>query len=270
MLAPAPALPPATLESAYVELRAAAKPAEDPISVLGRSAAPAEKLAALESLHSSLPTAPQSRRAKGLEAIRAVAVSPSEAPAVRAKALLYLGYAVPVVGDEGVRAAAVSALLESTRLPGYRVFALRGLAPATHDLPASLEGSVQTTLLDLLASNLNTEERVTALVALDAFVRARQDLPRRRPDLVAVLEARVLAPIEADPAGFCANGLPAGRALALAVVWHSARNRASTGDLSGLRRVASLLTTLAPLETDASVKAQIAAFLAAPAPELLP
>lgn len=269
MFAPAPALPPVSLEYAYVEARAAAKPAEDPISVLSRAAAPAEKLAALEALHSSLPFAPQTRRAKGLEAMRAVAVSPAEAPVVRAKALMYLGYAVPVVGDAGARYAAVRALLEATRDPAYRVFALRGLAPATHDLPAAVEEPFQTTILDLLASALMEEERVTALVALDAFVRAREDLPKRRPDLVAALETGVLVPMEADPAAFAARGAPSARALTIAVVWHSARNRAANGEAAALARANALLTTLLALETDAPVKAQIAAFLAAPPPPLL-
>ncbi|MBI2385600.1 MAG: hypothetical protein HYV14_06265 [Elusimicrobia bacterium] len=270
MFAPAPALPPVSLEAAFVEARAAVRPAEDPISVLARAASPAEKLAALEELHGSLPTAPQARRTKGLEAIRAAAVSPAEAPAVRAKALLYLGYAVPVVGDAGARAAAVRALLDSTRLPGYRLFALRGLAPATHDLPPAVEAPVQETLLDLLAGPLADEERITALVALDAFVRSREDLPRRRPDLVAALDARALVPMEADPAAFAANGPPAARSLWIAVVWHSARNRAANGESAALARVAVLFAALAAHETDASVKAQIAAFLAAPAPSPLP
>lgn len=269
MFAPAPALPPVPLESAFVEARAAVRPAEDPISILNRAASPAQKLAALEALHASLPLAPQARRTKGLDAMRAVAVSPAEAPAVRAKALMYLGYAVPVVGDEGARDAAVRALLGATASPVYRVYALRGLAPATHDLPAAVEGVFQETILDLLGSTLTAEERVTALVALDAFVRAREDLPSRRPDLVAALEAKALDPIESDPAAFAASGAPAARALTLAVVWHSARNRAANGEAAALDRVNALLTTLLTLETDLSVRAQIAAFLAAKAPELL-
>src|SRR4051812_27356699 len=103
MFAPAPSLPPVTLESAYAVVRAAVKPSEDPISVLARAASPSEKLAALEALHSSLPLAPQARRVKGLDAMRAAGASPSESPAVRARALTYLGYAVPVVGDENAR-----------------------------------------------------------------------------------------------------------------------------------------------------------------------
>jgi len=269
MFAPAPALPPVSLESAYIEVRAAVRRAEDPIAVLGRAAAPAEKLAALEALHSGLPVWPQARRAKGLEAMRAVAVSSAEAPAVRAKALMYLGYAVPVVGDEGARHAAVGALLEATRLPAYRVYALRGLAPATHDLPAAIEERCQTTVLDLLGAALTVEERITALVALDAFVRARQDMPKRRPDLVAALETGMLVPIEADPAAFAAGGEPSARALAIAVVWHSARNRAANGEAAALERINALLTKLLALETDSTVKAQIAAFLAAPPPPLL-
>lgn len=269
MFAPAPALPPPALESAYALVRAAAKPAEDPIAVLARAASPAEKLAALESLHSSLPFAPQNRRTKGLAALRAVAESAADAPAVRAKALMYLGYAVPVVGDEHARAAAVRTLLSATASPAYRVYALRGLAPATHDLPAALEGETQAVLLDLLVLPLGAEEKIVALVALDAFTRSRDDLPRRRPDLVNALEAAVLAPIEADPAGFAAKGSPSARGLELAIVWHSARNRAANGESTALVRINALLTTLAALETDPAVKLQIAAFLAAPPPELL-
>ena len=270
MLASAPALPPITLESAFVTLRAAVKPAEDPISVLSRAASPAEKLVALETLHSSLPLAPQARRTKGLETLRAVAVSPAEAPAVRAKALMYLGYAVPVVGDEKARAAAVSALLDAAAAPAYRVFALRGLAPATHDLPESVETAFQTTLLELLSATLSEEERITALVALDAFVRTREDLPRRRPDLILALEKSVLVPVEAAPAVFVAGASASSRALTLAVVWHSARNRFAAGEPAALDRVNTLLTKLAALETDTAVKAEIAAFLAADTPKLLP
>lgn len=270
MFAPAPALPPLSLEAAFIEVRAAVKPAEDPISVLSRAASPVEKLAALETLHSSLPFALQARRTKGLEALRLVAVSGAQAPIVRARAILYLGYAVPVVGDESARGAAVRALLDLTTSPDYRVFALRGLAPATHDLPAAVEELFQATILDLLAQKLSDEERITALVALDAFVRSRDDMPHRRPDLVTSLEANVFVPVEADPAAFAASGMPAVRSLMLAVIWHGARNRAANGENTALTRVNALLTTLAMLETDASVKSQIAAMLAASPPKLLP
>lgn len=271
MFAPAPATAPVTLETAFVEARGrAARPAEDPISVLSRAAAPAEKLAALDALHSSLPLAPQARRTKGLDAIRTVAVSPAETPAVRAKALMYLGYSVPVVGDENARAAAVRALLDAARAGAYRVYALRGLAPATHDLPAAVEDEAQTTLLSLLAGTLDEEERVTALLALDAFVRTRDDLPRRRPDLVAALESAVQAPVAAAPAAFAASGTGSVRGLTLAVIWHAARNRAANGDAAALPRADALLAALAPLETDPAVKAEIASFLAAPPVDLLP
>lgn len=270
MHAPAPALPPATLESAFLQVRAAVKPAEDPISVLSRAAAPAEKLAALEALHGSLPLAPQARRTKGLEAIRAVAASGAEAPAVRARALMYLGYAIPVVGDLNARSAAVLCLLDAAASPDYRVYALRGLAPATHDLPESLEGPFQTEMLELLSAPLTEEERITTLLALDSFARAREDLPRRRPDLVAALDAAVVAPIAAAPAAFAAGGSPSTRALTIALLWHAARNRFSAGEPAALDRANALLTKLAALETDPSVKAEIAAFLAADAPKLLP
>jgi len=265
-----PALPPYALESAFVELSArAVKPPEDPIAVLNRAATPAEKLAAIDSLHRSLPHAPQARRTAGLDALRGAAVSPSEAPAVRAKALTYLGYAVPVVGDEKAREAAVNALLDATA-GAYRVFALRGLAPATHHLPPSVEARVQETLLSLLAGTLNEDEKLAALLALDGFVRERDDLPRRRPDLVLALETKFLSPIEADPAAFAAAGSANSRLLALAVVWHSARNRFSAGEPAALSRVNALLTALSAIETDPAVLAEIAAFLAAPLPKLIP
>lgn len=270
MFAPASVPPPVSLAAAFLEARAAAKPAEDPISILMRAAPPAEKLAAIDALHRSLPLAPQARRTRGLEALRAVAASAAEAPAVRAKALTFLGYAVPVVGDAAAREAAVRTLLEAASSAAYRVFALRGLGPATHDLPEAVEGDFQAAMLDLLDGTLTHEERITALLALDGFMRAREDLPRRRPDLAAALEARVLVPMEADPAAFAAGGPANVRLLAIAVVWHSARNRAANGEAAALDRVNALLTKLAPLETDASVKAEIAAFLAAPAPKLLP
>jgi hypothetical protein len=270
MFAPAQALAPVTLESAFVEVRAVVRQTEDPISVLGRAASPAQKLAALETLHSALPLMPQARRAQGLEALRLVAVSSSEAPSVRAKALMYLGYVVPVVGDEKAREAAVRSLLDMTAAAAYRVYALRGLAPATHDLPEAVEGIFQATILDLLIVKLTDEERITALVALDAFMRTRDDLPTRRPDLTAAFEMSVLVPIEADPAAFAASASASARGLTLAVVWHSARNRGAHGQLAALERVSVLLTRLSALETDPAVKAQIAAYLAEPAPKLLP
>ena len=270
MLPYAPALAPVSLESADLEVRALiVNPAEDPISILTRSASPAEKLVAIDALHRSLPRAPQARRTKVLTALRGVAASSAEAPAVRAKALTHLGYSVPLVGDETAREAAINTLLDATATP-YRVFALRGLAPASHDLPPSVEDRVQTVLLDLLAGMLGAEDRVTSLLALDGFVRAREDLPRRRPDLVAALEMRILVPIEADPAAFCAAASGNVRLLMIAVVWHSARNRFSNGEVAAMARINSLLTQLAALETDPAVKAEIAAFLAAPDPKLLP
>jgi hypothetical protein len=48
-------------------------------------------------------------------------------------------------------------------------------------------------------------------VALDGFVRSREDLPARRPDLVAELETRLLVPVETDLAAFAAAPLTATR-----------------------------------------------------------
>lgn len=261
---------PVTLEAAYVSARAAApKPAEDPVSVLSRKATPAEKLAAIDALHRSLPNIAQAKRTAALDVLRATAEAPSETAAVRAKAYSTLGYSVPLVGDEASRSAAVRSLLAALSGP-YRVHALRGLAPAVHDAPEPVEGDVQSGLLAFLAGTPTEEERLTALLALDGFVRAREDLPRRRPDLVAALEAVFYAPAAADPAAFSRKGTASARLLEIAVIWHSARNRFSSGEPAALATVNDLLTKLAALETDSAVKAEIAAFLAAPAPTLLP
>ena len=151
MFAPAPALAPTlTLESAFLQARAlATAPIEDPISILERDAAPTEKLSAIEALHRSMPTAPQARRTKALEALRRAAASIAEAPAVRALALAHLGYAVPIVGDAASREAAVKTLLAAARDSAFRVHALRGLSAASHNLPEKIEGEFQSALLDL-------------------------------------------------------------------------------------------------------------------------
>ena len=93
--------PPVSLESAFISALALAPlPPADPIDVLSsRTAAPREKLAAIDELHRAMPHVPQSRRTAALEALRGAASSPIEAPEVRAKALSHLGYAVPLVGD---------------------------------------------------------------------------------------------------------------------------------------------------------------------------
>ena len=270
MVAPAPALPPVTLEAAFVAAQAAApKPAEDPISILARASTPAEKMAAIDSLHRALPGVPQARRTASLEAMRRAAESAVESPAVRAKALTALGYSVPLVGDAAAREAAVRTMLAALSGP-YRVYALRGLAPATHDLPEPVESDFQTGLLAVLSGNPSEEERLTALLGLDAFVREREDLPRRRADLVASLDGAVLAPMAADPAAYAARGTANARLLEIAVVWHSARNRFSAGDPAALIAVEDLLAKISVSESDPAVKAEIASFLAAPRPKLLP
>lgn len=260
---------PVTLEAAYVAARAAApKPVEDPVSVLTRKATPAEKLAAIDALHRSLPGIAQAKRTTALDVLRATAQTPSETAAVRAKAYSTLGYSVPLVGDSASREAAVRTLLAALSGP-YRVHALRGLAPAVHDAPEPVEADVQSALLALLAGTPTEEERLTALLALDGFVRAREDLPRRRADLVASLEAAFYAPAAADPAAFCLKGTPSARLLEIAVIWHSARNRFSSGEPAALASVNDLLTKLSALETDPSVKAELASFLSAPTPKPL-
>lgn len=262
--APAPSLPPVSIESAFVAARVAAVRAEDPLSVLARKAPPAAKLAAIGALHGSIPTMPQARRSVALDALRVVAASPAEAAAVRGSALSALGYAIPVVGDAAARERAARTLIAALGTPD-RVYALRGMGPAAHDLPEALEADFQGALLAALAGPLTVEERVTALLALDSFTRAREDLPRRKPALCLALEAALLAPVEAAPAAFAAARTPEERSMLLAVVWHDARVRASAGDPSVLSRVNALFALLTPLETDPDLRAELGAYLAAPA-----
>jgi hypothetical protein len=87
---------------------------------------------------------------------------------------------------------------------------------------------------------------------------------------VAALETKLLVPVEADPQAFAANGTANARLLTIAIVWHAARNRFSAGEPAALDRVNALLTKLAGLEADDAVKSEIASFLAAPSPKLLP
>jgi hypothetical protein len=266
VIAPAPYIPPPLLETAYVEARVLAVRAPDPIDVLAGPSTAAQKLSAIDALHRSLPNAPQARRAKGLEALRRACSDPDAR--VRAAALAHLGYAVPVVGDAAAREAAVHALIGAL-WTADRVHALRGLSSASHDLPPSVEAGFQTALLDLLDLTLTAEERVTALLALDGFVRAREDLPARRPELVAAVETRVLAPIEADPAAFVAGTERSARSLTCALIWHAARHSHSAGSSAALKRVNALFALLLAAETDAAVRAELESYLAAPAPVIL-
>lgn len=266
---PAPAFPPPpSLESAAVHaLALAARAAEDPLRTLAGDADPARKRAALEAAFSSMPRASLARRKAILAALAATAENPGEDPGVRARAYERTGYAVPVLAHPASAEPAVRALLRALPDPVYRLHALRGLAPASHDLSPAVEAEFQDALLDLLDAGGAPDERIVALLALDGFVRSREDLPARRPELVAGLEARLLVPLEADPAALVA-ARPAGeRALVVAVLWHSARRRGAYGDAAAWRRTDALLAALKAVESDAGVRAEIDAYLSAPPPE---
>ena len=275
MIAPAPAAPPATLESVFAEARLLAfrarAAAPDAVLSDARSTA-AQRLAAIEALHRSLPSSGQSKRTRALESMRLAAVSATQPPEVRAAALLHLGYSIPLVDDEPARILAVRALLAaaaSPLAPADRLSALRGLSAASHNLPPVVEAEFQTGLLDLLPKGLSEAESVAALLSIDGLIRSDKELARRRPDLILELETRLLAPLEADPAAFAASGTPATRALVIAAVWHAARRRHSAGDAAPLARVDAALRAALAAETDAAVQAEINSFLAAPPPDPL-
>jgi len=245
-----------TLEGVYAVAHAAARKAADPRAVLaGESSTTAEKLSAIDSIHSRLPGQTAASQRAAVSALVDASADPRQPPEVRAKALTHLGYAVPVIEDEKTRAKAVNALLSNLPSQTYRIYALRGLGPAAHDLPDALEAPVQKTLLDLLTGPVAGEERATALVALQSFLSTRDDLWERKPSLVAQLDESLLAPLEADPAAFVNDprGCVASRQLTLSVVWTSARHRETGGNKAPVLRVHALLNRLAKIETSPTV-----------------
>jgi hypothetical protein len=249
------AIMPSTLEAAFAAARASARTVSDPASVLASAAPSADKLAAIDALHSRIPNEPLSAKIAALDALTAAAAGAGQPPEVRAKALTFLGYAMPQVENDAARTRALTVLLPALKMPAYRIFALRGLGPACHGLPKADEASYQGALLDLLDGSISGEERETALVALYSFVSTRDDLAKRDPALVASLDARLLGPVDADPARFVGDArfTPGARAMAVATVWSSARHRQALGQAAPAVRVHALLVRLAAVETDATV-----------------
>jgi hypothetical protein len=226
------------------------------------------KLDAIDALHSSIPNESHAAQAKALDALAAAAVSAAQPPEVRAKALTFLGYAMPQVQDDAARLRGLGVLIAALNSPVYRIDALRGFGPACHNLPKTGEAAYQGALLELLAGPVGGAERATAFVALYAFVSTRDDLAKRAPALVAQLDARLLAPIEADPSGFARDprSTPASRELAAATIWSSARHRQSLGDPAPAARVHAVLVSLAGVETDPTALGWIKTYRDAPPP----
>ena len=170
-----------SLEAAFAMARAAALPAAASEGDLLGAGAVAVKLAAIDALHSAIPTEPKARQIAALDELSAAASS-ARNPEVRAKALAYLGYAMPQVNDDDARARGLKVLLDALKSPPYRIYALRGLGPACHGLPPAEEAGLQGALLDLLDGPVAGEERQTAFLALYAFVSTHNDLAvRARP-----------------------------------------------------------------------------------------
>ncbi|HXS99783.1 MAG TPA: hypothetical protein VN915_03860 [Elusimicrobiota bacterium] len=247
-----PASAPLTLESAFALARFSARRVSAPDSVLASDAPVADKLAAIDAIHSQIPDEPKAGKVAALDALTAAASSASQPPEVRAKALTFAGYAMNQVDDDAARSRALTVILAALKLPPYRIFALRGLGPAAHGTPKADEPRYQAALLDLLDGDVAGEERETALVALFSFISTREDLAKRAPALVSELDRRLLGPIEADPARFVADPrfTPGARAMAAAIVWSSARHREQLGRPAAGARVHALLVKLAALETD--------------------
>lgn len=260
LAAPAPSQSVYSLEGAFAVARAAARGAADPRSVLAADGSTLEqKLAAIDAIHSRLSRQNLAGRRAAIDALAAAAVDAGQPPEVRAKALTHLGYAVPLADDMKARAKGVETLISALQSPTYRIYALRGLGPASHGLPESHEAIYLTALLDLLDTAVAGEERGTAMVALYAFVSSRDDLPKRKPALLALLDARLLAPIESAPQAFVSDprGSDASRQLAVAVLWSAARHRERHGDHAAVARTRTLFDRLAKIETSPTVRAWI-------------
>jgi hypothetical protein len=257
-----PASAPALLEAAFVEARLSARRVADPASVLAGDAPAADKLAAIDALHSRIPTEPLPSKIIALDALTAAAGGTNQPPEIRAKALTFVGYAMPQVEDDAARARAFAVLRAAINIPAYRIFALRGYGPACHGLRKSDEAAYQDALLDLLDGPVAGEERETALVALFSFVSTRDDLSKREPALVDALDARLLGPVESDPARFAADPrfTPGARAMEIAAIWMSARHRQAFGQAAPAVRVRVLLVRLAAVETDPTVLGWIATY----------
>jgi hypothetical protein len=266
----AAAAPSMTIEAAFVMARFAARRVSAPGTVLAGDGPLEDKLAAIDALLSRIPAAHRPEQVATLDALTAAAASAAQPPEVRAKALTFVGYAMNQVPDDAARTRGLAVLLDALKSPVYRIYALRGLGPACHDLPKADEGALQGALLDLLDGPVAGEERETALVALFSFVSTRDDLSKRAPALVAALDARLLAPIEADPAGFESDprGTPGSRALTAATFWSSARHRRTLGNPAPAARVHALLVKLAALETDPTALAWMKTYRDAPEPRL--
>jgi hypothetical protein len=244
-----------TIEEAFVMAQASARVAADPAAVLAGAAPAGDKLAAVDILQSRIPGAKRAAKIAALDALAAAAGGAGQPPEVRAKALSVLGYSMPEVDDAAARTRALAVLLAALKKPAYRIFALRGLGSACHGLPKTEEAAFQGALLDLLDGPISGEERETALIALYSFVSTGEDLAKEAPALVASLDARLLAPIEADPVRFAADPrfTPGARAMTIATVWSSARFRQARRDAAPAARVHALLVRLGYVESDPMV-----------------
>ena len=176
---------------------------------------------------------------------------------MRASALTHLGYSVPMADDVKARTKGVETLLTALQSPSYRIYALRGLGPASHGLPETHEALFLSALLDLLDTPIAGEERGTAMVALYAFVSVRDDLPKRKPALLAQLDEKLQAPIETSPEAFVLDprGSEASREMTAAVLWSAARHRERHGDKVSVARTRLLFDRLAVVETSPKVRA---------------
>lgn len=265
----APAPEAVSLEAAFVRERASARAAASPQSVLADPAAsvPA-KLDALNALQDRIPGLPRGPQAAALGTL-ADAAGPAQPPEVRALALTLLGESVPPVLDADARTRAVLVLLAALKSPDYRLFALRGLGPATHGLTPALEPVCEDALLNLLDGPVAGEERETALVALNSFVSGGSDFAQRAPQLLTLIETRLQAPIAADPAAFVSDPrwMPDSRELAAAILWLVSRRQEETGDSAPAARFKALMVRLIAVDPDAGARAWYASYRDAAPPQ---
>jgi hypothetical protein len=226
------------LHEGFVLVRAAVEKAKDPKAVLKSDAPAEEKLAALDLMLGALHGKKLAKQRETMNAFVAAWQDARQPPAVRARALTYVGYGAPAIDDGAMDKKSFDALLSALADADYRIHALRGMGPAAHGLPDALEERFLDAILGLLDRPVTGDERVTALVALFALVSSHDDMLVRKPALARRLDERVLARLE-DAPRFVADPLesPESRSLFISVAWSGARLREQRGHDAAVRRL---------------------------------
>lgn len=256
-----PGVPPRTGTRAACNNVAANRRAIAAIATLADCDAAVEaKRDAVATLQRQVPSITVVCRVAALDALREQAQAAAGAPILRSQSLTALGVsmsaAMTSISTPGplmtaTLASGLQELLNALAEPDHRRAALNGLGPASHAIQEASDPSFQDGLLDALElPDLSLEDRKAALSVLDAFVRARDEMPAA---LVEELDRRLLAPVEADPAAFLASGDEDSRLQTIAVLqasthWREELEPPQTAARDRLNRLLDALLALIPDE----------------------